>query len=75
MQVVYNLPCSPGWIQSITSLSASTALTGITPPPNAFPRIWMKKKKRKKKERKKGRKLFSVLYHIGAVNKIVKLVW
>lgn len=36
-----NLPCSPGWMQSITSLSASTALTGITPPPNAFPSIWI----------------------------------
>jgi len=32
-----NLPCCPGCIQSITSLSARTALTGITPPPNALP--------------------------------------
>ena len=40
-----NLPCSPGWIQSITSLSASTALTGITPPPKAFPSIWKRKLK------------------------------
>jgi hypothetical protein len=34
-----NLPCCPGFIQSITSLSARTALTGMIPPPNAFPNI------------------------------------
>lgn len=38
-KVTAHLPCSPGWIQSITSLSARTALTGMNPPPNAFPSI------------------------------------
>mmetsp|Transcript_29149 Transcript_29149/g.93084 ORF Transcript_29149/g.93084 Transcript_29149/m.93084 type:complete len:336 (-) Transcript_29149:660-1667(-) len=33
------LPCSPGWMQSITSLSASTALTGRAPPEMALPNM------------------------------------
>lgn len=40
-----NLPCSPGCMHSITSLSASTALMGITPPPKAFPSIWIRRPK------------------------------
>jgi hypothetical protein len=35
-----HLPCSPGLIQSMISLSARTALTGTTPAPSALPRIW-----------------------------------
>lgn len=38
-----NLPCSPGCMQSMTSFSARTALTGNTPPPNALPKILTRK--------------------------------
>ena len=34
----YVLPCSPGWMVSIMSLSAKTAETGYTPPERALPR-------------------------------------